>query len=228
MVSFGALSILLTPVYGVDQGDEAAEWFSKYLDVNIRLFVKHPSFRRPFKADHSPASYLFDYTPQTGFADGFPFLILSEESVDAFVKNSFTPNEAKSVSYKNFRPNIVLKGCAPFEEEGWLHIKISKNISFYSFLMNARCTRCEMTNIDPGIGRIPSNSTTTTLKELMKTRRVDKGAKYEACMGVNASSTSVDFEIRINDEVKVLKTATHDRRGIWNDGDMNLIKRYIE
>jgi len=52
MVSFGALSILLTPVYGVDQGDEAAEWFSKYLDVNIRLFVKHPSFRRPFKADH--------------------------------------------------------------------------------------------------------------------------------------------------------------------------------
>ena len=148
-------------VYGVDQGDAASEYFSKYLNIDVRLFVKHPNYTRTLNPKHSPASSLLDFTPQTGFADGFPFLILSQESVDAFVERSFTRNESKSVSYRNFRPNILVKGCTPFEEDNWLHIKIGKN---HSFLVNSRCTRCEMTNNDPDIGRVPSNTTTTTLK----------------------------------------------------------------
>lgn len=212
-------------VWGACQGDQAADWFTKYLNTKVRLFVKHPERVRALKAKHTPSDSLFSYgAPQTGFADGFPFLILSQESVDAFVKG-ITPNEARSVSFKNFRPNILVKGQQGYREDEWLHIKIGGDNSFF---VNARCTRCEMTNYDPEVGHVSTTSTTTTLKELMKTRRVDKGAKYEPCMGVNATHASIGFEVRVGQSVQVVQCAIHDRRGIWNNGDFKTIKRYIE
>lgn len=75
-----------------------------------------------------------------------------------------------------------------------------------------------MTNNDPNTGESPATSTTTTLKELMKTRRVDKGTKYEACMGVNSTPTSSGKHISVGDAVVTLMTGELDLRGVWQGG----------
>jgi hypothetical protein len=51
---------------------------------------------------------------------------------------------------------------------------------------------------------------------MMKTRRIDRGGKYEPCMGVNATHTRAGGKIAVGDAVKLLESGVHDNRGIWN------------
>ena len=69
-----------------------------------------------------------------------------------------------------------------------------------------------MTNNNPDSG-IPNPQ---TLKELMKTRRVDPGAKFEPCMGVNAIQISVGGTLKVGDAIVPLALGSHNRRGIWH------------
>ncbi|KAJ3342229.1 hypothetical protein HDU91_000568 [Kappamyces sp. JEL0680] len=189
-------------VMGVDQGPEASAWFSKVLNRPVSLFVKHPDYRRSLSAKHVPNEDWFQHgPPETAFADGFPFLLLSQASTDEF--NKQTP-----VTIKRFRPNIVIRGAYPYQEETWLKLRIGSEL----FVIANRCTRCEMTNNDPLTGI----STPVTLKELMKTRRVDPGAKYEPCMGVNAIQIAVGGTISVDDPVVPVSCGILDKRGIWN------------
>ena len=76
---------------------------------------------------------------QTAFADGYPFLILSQESLSDLNKRLSSP-----VAMRNFRPNIVIKGCKkPYEEDTWKQIRIGPDHSNdHLFFLVARCTRC--------------------------------------------------------------------------------------
>jgi uncharacterized protein YcbX len=191
-------------VMGISQGREASQWFSKYLGFECELFIKDRSTKRELSEKHTPHQSLFSYQPTTAFADGFPFLILSQESVNEFKKSHPDPEK---VSIKTFRANINIQGATPFLEDSFLKI----NIGSQYFIATARCTRCVMTNNDTETG-VPG---TDTLKSLQRTRRVDPGAKYEACMGVNLIHCDVGGTISIGDEVTVETTTSHDRRGIW-------------
>ncbi|KAJ3066312.1 Mitochondrial amidoxime reducing component 2 [Quaeritorhiza haematococci] len=116
-----------------------------------------------------------------------------------------------NVSARNFRPNIVLRGSrTAFEEDTWLIITIN-NKRFY---VANRSTRCQMPCNDPDTGIMGKEP----LKTLMKYRRVDPGAKYEACFGVNLIHAEVGFLLGKGDGVDVVeKTMAHDRkRGLWN------------
>ncbi len=54
-----------------------------------------------------------------GFADGSPFLLLSKASLD-------DPNGRlkEPVQVDRFRPNVVIEGCAPYEEDGWRGVRM--------------------------------------------------------------------------------------------------------
>ena len=65
---------------------------------------------------HVPSSEWFKESPETAFADGFPFLILLQASVDEFSKQS-------PVSTRNFRPNIVVEGWQLPNSKVAIHIK---------------------------------------------------------------------------------------------------------
>ena len=55
----------------------------------------------------------------------YPFLILSQESLSDLNKRLSSP-----VAIRNFRPNIVIKGCnKPYEEDTWKKIGIGSDQS---------------------------------------------------------------------------------------------------
>jgi len=82
--------------------------------VPVRLVTKGDSVRRLQEKYLPPAvTASFDHEPQTAFADGFPFLILSEASLEDL--NQRMPSDGPPASERNFRPNILLRGCQAFE-----------------------------------------------------------------------------------------------------------------
>ena len=53
------------PAYGSDQGQEAADWLSKYLSIDdASLVVKNPAFKREMSWKHVPSPELFQYDIQ--------------------------------------------------------------------------------------------------------------------------------------------------------------------
>jgi len=83
---------------------------------------------------------------QLGFANVTPFLMVSTESLEEVGKN--IPSPIPNFTIRRFRPNIVISGCKPFEEDLIQKFQIG-NIIFESL---APCARCPITTIDPATG----------------------------------------------------------------------------
>jgi len=78
----------------------------------------------------------------TSFADGYPFLLIGEASLDELNSRLDQP-----LPMNRFRPNIVFSGGAPFEEDR-LHDFTIGNIRFNGVKRCARCvmyTMCQLT-----------------------------------------------------------------------------------
>ena len=84
-----------------DEGDDAARWLESVLHAPCRLA------RRRDKHDRRTA-----IGSPLGFADGFPFLGVSQASLDDFAAKA--PAQAA-----RFRPNIVVDGCAGKAARSW-------------------------------------------------------------------------------------------------------------
>ncbi|AEG00619.1 MOSC domain-containing protein [Methylomonas methanica] len=112
----------------------ADEWFSRFLQTDCRL-VYHPDeqIRQVDQRYAQPAD-------QTAFSDGFPFLIISENSLNALNQLLDAP-----VSMLRFRPNLVVTDCDSHAEDHWRQIKIN-NIAFR---LPKPCSRCAVPGIDP-------------------------------------------------------------------------------
>ena len=117
----------------VDAGDRAASWCSELLDEECRLVYMPGSSFRQVNLKYAEEGI------RTGFADGFPFLLISEASLADLNSRLESP-----VSMLRFRPNIVVSGCEPFAEDSWNRIRIGD----IEFSVVKPCTRCIMTTID--------------------------------------------------------------------------------
>lgn len=117
---------------GADQGDEAADWLSTFLGSPCRL-VRMAS-RRPVGK-----KYQTERQEITSFADGFPFLLIGQSSLDDLNARMETP-----VPMSRFRPNIVVAGAAPFAEDDWKQVRIDG----VNFRVVKQTSRCEMITID--------------------------------------------------------------------------------
>ena len=60
----------------IDQGDEVAGWFSHYLGRSVRLVRVADDFHRTLDPRYTPRP-----SDTTAFADGYPILVISEESL---------------------------------------------------------------------------------------------------------------------------------------------------
>jgi len=117
--------------------DQAAQWFSEVLDMPVHLVCMRDSVTR--KVDPGYA----DETDQTGFADGFPFLLLSQASIDNLNQRI---NDADNVmEARRFRPNLVVSGCEPYAEDDWQKVRIGT----IDFRVVKPCSRCVITTINP-------------------------------------------------------------------------------
>jgi uncharacterized protein YcbX len=81
------------------------------------------------------------------FADGYPLLLTSEESLGAL--NDWIAEGARAaegpVPMRRFRPSVVVSGTPAWAEDGWRRLRIGP----VDFRAVKGCDRCVLTTIDP-------------------------------------------------------------------------------
>lgn len=121
-------------VPAIDQGEEAARWFSDWLGRPVRLVHFADGYRRRV----NPV-YAVNPDDHTGFADGYPILLTSEEGLQDL--NARLPSP---LPMNRFRPNLVVRGGNPFAEDTWNRIRIGD----VELAVVKPCARCVVTTID--------------------------------------------------------------------------------
>jgi uncharacterized protein YcbX len=124
-----------------DCGGEPAGWLSEFLGFPCRLVRTGASYARPIPARKLPATFdrRLPARHEVSFADGFPFLVISEASLD-----DLNSRLAPPLPMHRFRPNLVIAGCAPHAEDTLGRFRLGGLI----FHGATRCTRCAITTTD--------------------------------------------------------------------------------
>ena len=112
-------------------------WFSRYLEAPHELvYMPDDHLRQVNPTRAKPGDVV-------GFADAYPFLVISEASLADLNSRLEVP-----LTMDRFRPNIVIRDTEPFAEDGYARVRIGE----ISFRGPKRCDRCVITNVDPLTG----------------------------------------------------------------------------
>ncbi len=130
----------------------ADAWFTQFLQTECRLVYQPDTTIRQVNPSFAKADDL------TALSDGFPFLLLSKNSLAAL-------NQAMRLNLPitRFRPNLVVSGCEPYAEDTWREITVGT----IGFRLPKPCARCSVPTIDQETG-ITGKEPLTTLNRLRK------------------------------------------------------------
>ncbi len=134
-------------------GNESDEWLSDCLGVDCHLVYIADDVERQCDLEYAEEGQY------TGFADGFPMLFISEESLD-----DLNQRLDQEVDMRRFRPNVVIAGCDPYAEDEL------KEFSIAGVAMNGvkPCSRCPMPMVDPDLGKRVGQEPIATLSKYRK------------------------------------------------------------
>ncbi len=162
-------------------GKFADDWFGKVLNCNCRL-VFMPDYVKRFV----DKSYAFK-NEIVSFADGFPFLLIGQASLDDLNSRLSEP-----LPINRFRPNIVFTGAEPFQEDSFSVIMIND----LHFNVVKPCARCIITTTD----QVTAERSAEPLKTLSTFRK----SKNKVLFGMNLVHQNIG-RISIGDDLIVLK-----------------------
>lgn len=130
-------------VRGHDAGDAAAAWLSDAIGADVRVVRFDASHPRRCNPD-----YVGDSGAHVRFADGYPVLVIGRSSLDHLNERLAAKGEP-ALPMNRFRPNVVLDGLAPHDEDHLASIEIDGVV-----LKPVKpCTRCEVTTTDQATAR---------------------------------------------------------------------------
>jgi len=192
--------------------ETASSILSKYFERPVHLVFKGPRTRVC-----EPTLDFPNLDASLHYQDGYPLLVLSEESVMAAEKEVRTYVGVQGIEEKwkvdklvieRFRPNIVLKGGGPFVEDTWEEINIgsddesNRRVEGMGIKLVSKCVRCLLPNVHPETG---IRDKAVPFKVLMKFRsNVDTRLKMEPCFGINGVPTGPGV-VKVGDWVSVRK-----------------------
>lgn len=164
-----AVQVWGDPVAAHDAGDAAAQWLTDRIGRAVRLVHMPDAAVRPVDPDFARAG------DHVSFADGFPLLVATVESLDALNRALRSP-----IPMARFRPNLVIAGAVPFAEDGWRVLRVGD----VTLRLAKPCTRCVVTTQDVDSGAVPDPL--EPLRTLKAMGRVMPGARAEPIFGVDA------------------------------------------
>jgi uncharacterized protein len=119
-------------------GKEINGWFSEVLAQECKLVHMKECTDRKVKEKYRNG------TDQVSFADAMPFLLIGQASLEDLNGRLESP-----IGMERFRPNLVVEGTQPFEEDRWKEIYIGK----IRFKITKPCARCVVTTVDQSSGK---------------------------------------------------------------------------
>jgi uncharacterized protein YcbX len=129
-----------------DMGDLAAQWFSDFLGTAARVVRFDPDQQR--LADRR---WTGEQAAPVEFADGFPLLLASTASLGDLNQRLAEAGEAP-VGMNRFRPNLVLSGLQPWDEDHLDVLEIDTEDGPVRLKLVKPCSRCQIPNVDPASG----------------------------------------------------------------------------
>jgi uncharacterized protein YcbX len=126
--------------YDCDAG--TAAWFSQAIGAPCRLVRFHPQAARM-----ASRKWTGDNEVRTLFADGFPMLLISEESL-ADLNRKLLAWERAALPMNRFRTNLAIAGVDAFEEDYAATIRIGGML----LRMAKPCARCTIPAVDQATG----------------------------------------------------------------------------
>jgi hypothetical protein len=131
-----------------DMGAIAAQWFTDFLGRPLRLVRFDPEHRRPSDTEWTQGAEALNQ-----FSDGFPLLVTSTASLELLNEKLAAAGHA-AVGIERFRPNIVLEGVEPHDEDRLELLRIAGEDGDVVLRAVKPCTRCPIPNIDPATAAV--------------------------------------------------------------------------
>ena len=171
--------------------DESKAWFTQFLGIDAQLVYMPDDAQRPTEHGAFGADNL------VSFADAYPYLLLTEASLDGLNKR-LQEKGTTPVTMKRFRPNLVVAGSIkPHAEDDWRQVRIGEA----TFDLPKKCARCSIPNVNPQTGERAKEPSQT----LASYRAWDRGIWFGQ-NGVQVSPGSrSEIMLRVGDAVEVLK-----------------------
>ncbi|MBE7175643.1 MAG: MOSC domain-containing protein [Mucilaginibacter polytrichastri] len=159
-----------------------ARWFSKHLKTSARLVFFPEENARPVDPRFAGQN------ESVSFADGFPYLLISQESLNELNTRLMDP-----VPMNRFRPNIVISGAGAYAEDGWEKIFIGET----GFRVSKPCARCVLITID----QQNAEKGKEPLATLSRYRRMGKKVLFGQNLIAENTGT-----IAVGDRIQILQT----------------------
>lgn len=114
-------------------GKQYDQWFSEALERPCRLVYM------PDESERTTTGKWSGRQQSVSFADAYPVLLIGQSSLDDLNSRLHQP-----VPMNRFRPNIVVKGAAPYAEDKWHEFWVKE----HHFWAEKPCSRCVLTTIE--------------------------------------------------------------------------------
>lgn len=141
-----------------DAGSSAADWLATYLGAPHRL-VRFDAARKRLAS----RQWTHDVDAATQFSDAFPFLVISQASLDDLNSRLKSP-----LPMNRFRPNIVIDGVDAYAEDS-IHELHSSEVTLR---IVKPCTRCAITTTDQTRGTRDGDEPLRTLRSYRFSREL--------------------------------------------------------
>ncbi len=155
------------------------EWFSNALGEKVKLVFMDAATERKINPDYAKMGEM------VSFSDGYPVLVTTQASL-----NELNGRLDQAVPMDRFRPNLVVGGAKPYQEDNWDQITIGTAV----FKVVKPCGRCVVTTIN--------QTTAEKSKEPLKTLSSYRMKNNKVIFGQNLIPLNRG-EIKIGDEVKI-------------------------
>jgi uncharacterized protein len=172
--------VWLDTVEAIDTGAEAAALLTNLLGFPARLVRMPARTVRQVSLDYGERG------DRVSFADAFPLLIIAQASLDELNRRLPRP-----VPMLRFRPNVVVAGTQPHEEDTWRTVRLGA----VECDVVKPCGRCVVTTLDLATAR-PG-------KEPLRTLASYRKFESHVWFGQNAIHRGTGV-LRVGDEVQVL------------------------
>lgn len=161
---------------------ELNDWLSNILGESVQLVKVNEKKQRKMKSKHNGKENDF-----IGFQDASAIHLITASSLQ-----NLNEQLEKPVSIHHFRPNIVLKGTKPYEEDHWKRVKIGA----CEFEVAIKTARCAMITINPET--VAKDKQQEPLKTLAKLRKEQNKVNF----GIYLIPRKIG-KMRVGDEVVI-------------------------
>lgn len=166
-------------VIGEFYNSQIDEWFSDIIGIKCHLVKMPESTKRIVDETYAKNKIV-------SFADGYPFLIIGQSSLDDLNSRMEVP-----LPMNRFRTNFVFTGGNSFEEDGWKIFKIGE----IKFRAVKPCARCVITTTN--------QDTAERLREPLLTLSKYRKFDNKVMFGMNIVCESTG-QVTVGDKIEIL------------------------